>query len=301
MLQASTTDTAGAPGAAPAGEPPIDFEARAHVHEVVDASGTSFLAAMKILPEERREAMFAIYAFCREIDDIADDPAPAADKIHRLQAWRKEIDRLYDGRPSYLTGRALLRPMHLFDLERQDFFDLIDGMEMDAAEDIVAPPLTRLDTYCDRVASAVGRLSVRAFGAREEKAKEVAHWLGRALQLTNILRDLKEDAERGRLYLPEELLAARGVSAREPNDVLKDPNLPQVCNDVARRAREAYHNAGVAMHKCARRPMRPARLMMYGYRAILRRLERRGWTRLDEDVSLPAWQKLWLVLRHGLI
>lgn len=282
-------------------EPPVDFEARAHVHEVVEASGTSFLAAMKILPEERREAMFAIYAFCREIDDIADDVAPAADKIHRLQSWRKEIDRLFEGRPDYLTGRALHRPAELFSFEKQDFLDLIDGMEMDAVEDIVAPSLSRLDTYCDRVASAVGRLSVRAFGATEARSRDVAHWLGRALQLTNILRDLREDAERGRLYLPEELLDARGIHEQDPDAVLAHPNLPQVCEDLARRAREAYHNAIVAMRKCRRGPMKPARLMMHAYRAILGRLERRGWKDLDQEVSLPGWQKIWILMRHGII
>ena len=281
--------------------PAIDFEARTHVHEVVEASGTSFLAAMKILPEERREAMFAIYAFCREIDDIADDPAPAGEKIHRLQAWRREVDRLYDGHPDYLTSRALLRPTRLFELEKQDFLDLIDGMEMDALEDIRAPSLSMLDTYCDRVASAVGRLSVRAFGAQEARARDVAHWLGRALQLTNILRDLREDAERGRLYLPDELLQARGIHEREPAAVLAHPNLPQVCTDLARRAREAYHNASVAMHKCARKPMKPARLMMQAYRALLGKLEKRGWQRLDQDVSLPTWRKLWIVLRYGVV
>jgi phytoene synthase len=281
--------------------PEIDFEARTHVHEVVDASGTSFLAAMKILPEERREAMFAIYAFCREIDDIADEPAPVGEKIHRLQSWRREVERLYEGHPDYLTSRALLRPTQLYGFEKQNFLDLIDGMEMDALEDICAPSLSRLDTYCDRVASAVGRLSVRAFGAKEDRAREVAHWLGRALQLTNILRDLKEDAERGRLYLPEELLEARGIRTRVPEEVLAHPNLPQVCADLTRRARDAYHRSGVAMRKCARKPMKPARLMMQVYRAVLKRLEKRGWERLDQEVSLAAWQKLWIALRYGLI
>ena len=281
--------------------PAIDFEARTHVHEVVEASGTSFLAAMKVLPDERREAMYAIYAFCREIDDIADEPAPAGEKIHRLQSWRREVERLYEGRPDYLTSRALLRPTKLYGFEKQDFLDLIDGMEMDALEDIRAPSLSRLDTYCDRVASAVGRLSVRAFGAREDRAKQVAHWLGRALQLTNILRDLQEDAERGRLYLPEELLEARGIHEREPLAVLAHPNLPQVCADLARRARDAYQNAATAMHRCARKPMKPARLMMHVYRALLKRLEARGWQKLDQEVSLPTLQKLWIVVRHGIV
>ncbi|MEM9683931.1 MAG: presqualene diphosphate synthase HpnD [Pseudomonadota bacterium] len=284
----------------PANIPETDFEARDHVHRVVEASGTSFLAGMKALPEERREAMFAIYAFCREIDDIADDPAPPSEKIARLSSWRKEIDRLYDGRPEFLTARALARPIAAYKLEQRDFLDLIDGMEMDAVEDIQAPTMSTLDTYCDRVASAVGRLSVRAFGATEDRSRQVAYYLGRALQLTNILRDLQEDAERGRLYLPAELLDAHNIKTRVPLEVLAHPNLPGVCDDLIKIARDHYTQAAAAMRKCRRGPMRPARLMMAAYRAILARLQKRGWHELDKEVSLPTWRKVVILLRHGL-
>lgn len=281
--------------------PATDFEARDYVHRVVEASGTSFMAGMKALPEDRREAMFAIYAFCREIDDIADDPAPTSEKIARLTSWRKEIDRLYQGKAEFMTARALIRPVAAYDLQREDFLDLIAGMEMDAVEDIRAPSMSKLDTYCDRVASAVGRLSVRAFGARQDRARDVAYYLGRALQLTNILRDLKEDAERGRLYLPAELLDAHNIKTRAPLEVLAHPNLPGVCDDLIGIARDHYARASEAMRKCRRGPMRPARLMMAAYRAILIRLQRRGWRDLDQDVSLPTWQKVAILLRHGLV
>jgi phytoene synthase len=278
-----------------------DFEAREHVRHVVAASRTSFLQGMRVLPEPRREAMFAIYAFCREIDDIADEPAPVAEKIARLAEWRREIDRLYSGMPQTLTGRALLPHLRAYGMARQDFLDLIDGMEMDAIENIVAPPLQRLELYCDRVAGAVGRLSIRAFGASEEKAVAVAHELGQALQLTNILRDLAEDAALGRLYLPAELLEAHAIRSRVPAEILAHPELAAVCADLVALARRRYANAAAAMAKCARRPMRPAALMMAAYRAILGRLERRGWRRLDEKVRLPKWRKLWIALRHGLL
>lgn len=281
--------------------PATDFEARDYVHRVVEASGSSFLAGMKSLPEERREAMFAIYAFCREIDDIADDPAPASEKIARLSSWRKEIERLYQGRPEFMTARALARPIAAHGLRREDFMDLISGMEMDAVEDIRAPSMSTLDTYCDRVAAAVGRLSVRAFGATEDRARDVAYYLGRALQLTNILRDLKEDAERGRLYLPAELLDAHNIKTRVPREVLAHPNLPEVCDDLIKIARDHYGRAAMAMRKCRRGPMRPARLMMAIYRAMLARLQQRGWRNLDGEVSLPTWQKVLILLRHGVI
>ena len=283
------------------GLPAPDFEAQTHVQDIVQASGTSFLAAMKILPEDRRNAMYAIYAFCREVDDIADASIPAAEKIGLLQNWRREMDRVYRGEPQILTLRALVRPVRQFGLEKADFLSVIDGMEMDAIEDIRGPSLAMLDTYCDRVASAVGRLSIRAFGAEEGRARRVAYHLGRALQLTNILRDLDEDARRGRLYLPAELLDAQGVASRDPQAVLDHPALPAICTEVARMAKQHYRMALQHMRKCRRGPMRPARMMMMGYRAILTALERRGWRRHAEPVSISGPRKFWIAARYGLI
>jgi len=303
----TTADNGGMPPLPPNGAsgadglPSADFEAQNHAREIVQASGTSFLAAMKILPEDRRIAMYAIYAFCRDVDDIADDPAPAAEKIGRLKTWRKEVERVFGGEPMFLTARALVRPVHQFGFEKEDFLAIIDGMEMDAVEDICAPSLAKLDTYCDRVASAVGRLSIRAFGAQEERARRVAHHLGRALQLTNILRDLDEDADRGRLYLPAELLDAQGIETRIPREVLAHPALPYVCKELARMAKDHYRMAGRHMAKCRRGPMRPARMMMMAYRAVLGVLEKRGWTRYAEPVSLSKPRKIWIALRYGLV
>ena len=283
------------------GLPPPDFEALTHAQDIVQASGTTFLAAMKILPEDRRTAMFAIYAFCREVDDIADAAAPAAEKIGQLQVWRREIDRLYRGDPQIMTLRALVRPVRQYGLEKEDFLSIIDGMEMDAVEDIRGPSLAMLDIYCDRVAAAVGRLSIRAFGADGERGRRVAYHLGRALQLTNILRDLDEDARRGRLYLPAELIDAQGLDSRDPYTVLGHSALPEICAEVARMAKQHYRMALQHMRKCRRGPMRPARLMMMGYRALLAALERRGWRRYAEPVAVSGPRKLWIAVRYGLI
>src|SRR5262249_3008692 len=148
-----------------------------------------------------------------------------------LEEWRAEIDRLYGGKPLKPVARALMEPVRSYGLRKQDFLAVIDGMEMDAEQAIVAPDIATLDLYCDRVASAVGHLSVRAFGAGEPEADTVAHHLGRALQLTNILRDLAEDADRGRLYLPRELLEQQGISYADPKAVLTHPKLRKVCRD----------------------------------------------------------------------
>jgi phytoene synthase len=267
----------------------------------VQASGTSFYAAMRLLPVERRNAMYAIYAFCREVDDIADDGGSLEAKRAGLEEWRAEIERIYAGAPQKPIAQALLTPVKAFSLRKQDFLAVIDGMQMDAETTIVAPDLATLDLYCDRVASAVGHLSVRAFGATEPEADIVAHHLGRALQLTNILRDLAEDGARGRLYLPKELLEQHGIPYADPLAVLKHPKLKKVCRDVAILALDHYSKARSAMDRCAKGPMRPAAIMGAVYRAILKRLIKADWRKLDQPVKLPKWQKLWLAFRYGFL
>ena len=166
------------------------------------ASGSSFYTAMRIMPKAEREAMYAIYAFCRAVDDIADDGrGTRAERRTALDAWRTDIEALYADRPAG-AAEFLAKAVRRYGLRKADFLTVIDGMAMDVAEDIVAPNLATLDLYCERVASAVGRLSIKVFGMDEEPGFQLAHHLGRALQLTNILRDLDEDAAIGRLYLP---------------------------------------------------------------------------------------------------
>ncbi len=271
----------------------------AAVEAVVRGAGTSFYRGMRILPPDRRMAMYAVYAFCRVVDDIADEAGEVAEKRRQLTAWRARIDGLYRSRADDSLTRVLRAAAERFGLRREDFIAVIDGMAMDAETAIVAPDLATLDLYCDRVAGAVGRLSVRAFGDASPAADRVAQALGRALQLTNILRDLAEDGARGRLYLPAEYLDATGVP-HDPAAALAAPGLGAVCIRVAALAHENFRAAGVAMHACDRRAMRPARLMGATYAAILARLERRGWERPAEPVSLPSWRKLWLLVRYGL-
>lgn len=285
-----------------AGKPP-DEAARAHVRAVTRRSGTSFFWAMRLLPPERREAMFAIYAFCREVDDIADDGGSIEAKRTGLAEWRREIDRLYAGKPERPTTRALLPAVRNYELLREDFLAVIDGMEMDALADICAPTLAELDLYCARVAGAVGLLSVRAFGDGSAMARKLALAEGKALQLTNILRDLKEDATRGRLYLPRELLEKHGVVQQnevpEPGVALTHPNLGKVCDELATTARASYDEVEACLAKLDRRTMRPAVIMMTVYRRTLEALIARGWRDLDRVVGPSKLTKLWLALRHG--
>ena len=275
-------------------------EAWAHVYKVVEASGSSFVSGMKVLPKDRRDAMFAIYSFCREIDDIADDPLPYLEKKNQLNAWREELESLYHGKPTKPTAKALLIPIKEYQLRKEDFVALIDGMEMDAQDDFCAPTMENLKLYCARVAGAVGLLSVRVFGEKSPARDDVARSLGLALQLTNILRDLHEDAGRGRLYLPLELLKKHGVCSENPKLVLSHPAIDLICKDLADIAENSFSDAILAMALCSRKTMRPAVVMMHGYSAILKKLRVRGWRKTTEPVVLSKFQKIWIVLRYGV-
>ena len=283
------------------GEQPDEAALREAIRQRVEAAGTSFYWAMRLLPKHRREGMYAVYAFCREVDDIADDTAPPANKEAALATWHQEIEALYAGQPRHPVARGLRDPVMRFHLRREDFHAVIHGMEMDAVEDIRAPDLATLDLYCGRVAGAVGHLSVHVFGDASDAAHQVADSLGRALQLTNILRDLDEDARRGRLYLPREILDRHGIRTTEPRAVLRHPALPAACRDLAAIAEEHFAQASLAMRRCSRRAMRPAALMGAFYRAMLDELLRSGWRDPSARISLSKPQKLWLVLRHGVV
>lgn len=278
-----------------------DNALRQTIRNRVEAAGTSFYWAMRLLPQERRNGMYAVYAWCREVDDIADGERPVAHKLAALAVWRDEIEALYAGRPSHLVARALHTPMLRYRLRREDFLSVIDGMEMDAREDIRAPDLATLDLYCARVASAVGHLSVHIFGDTSEAAHRVADSLGRALQLTNILRDLDEDARRGQLYLPREILERHGVHNADPIAVLRHPALPAACRELAAIAETHFRDSARAMTQCHRRAMRPAAVMGAVYRATLQQLLQGEWRDPATRLSLAKPLKLWLVLRHGLV
>lgn len=295
-----------AESALPETTPSLDA-ARQHVRHVVSSAGTSFFWAMRFLPTDKRQAIFAVYAFCREVDDIADEGGSREEKLAGLNAWRAEIARLYEGTPTWPTTVALRDAVPAFGLERGAFEAIIDGMEMDALGPIQRPNWAELELYCARVAGAVGRLCVAIFGERGPEGRRLAEAEGLALQLTNILRDLADDAAMDRLYLPDELLAKHGIADRDPNEVLAHPALPAACAELAGRAVEAFEAAEAALEECNRDQIRPAIVMMKVYRATLDRHMARGW----DDLASPAGQgrlgaisgkarKLAIALRYGL-
>jgi phytoene synthase len=264
------------------------------------ASGSSFYNAMRVLPRAQREAMFEIYSFCRQVDDIADSSGPRGERREELARWRADIDALYAGKAVART-RGLQAPACNFGLRREDFHAVIDGMEMDVVGDIRAPDEATLELYCDRVASAVGRLSVRVFGMEERDGIALAHHLGRALQLTNILRDLDEDAAFGRLYLPAEALREAGIAASDPAAVLAHPALGKACGRIVERARGHFIEADAIMARNPRRTVRAPRIMGQAYRLILDSLVTRGWSHPRHPIHLPKSRLLWIIMRHAFI
>lgn len=272
--------------------------ARAHARDTVKRSGTSFAAGMRILSKPRRDGMYAIYAFCREVDDIADAETDVVEKRLGLAAWRAEIDRVYRGRPEFPTGVALLEPVNAFGLDKNEFLLMIEGMEMDAEGPIVAPTMERLLAYTRRVAGAVGMLSMPVFGAPKGEASDrFAQSLGDALQLTNILRDVGEDAAIGRLYLPKELLEKHGAPM-EPAPIVGAPGLPKVAEELGALARTRFADARAALGSLNWRVLRPALLMMGVYESYLKKLEDRGWDKIGSSVSISKAAKLAVSARY---
>jgi phytoene synthase len=264
-------------------------------------SGTSFGPGMAILPRARRDAMHAVYAFCRMVDDIADGPFAPHDKQAALDAWREEIGQLYDGAPKSAVGLALRPAVAAFALPRAEFLLMIEGMEMDARGPIVAPLRPTLERYTRRVAGSVGALSMRIFGAwTGEVSDRFAHALGDAFQLTNILRDIEGDAADGRLYLPVDLLDRHGIATRDPLAVARHAALPALCAELGAEARAAYDRARALapLHRRAR--LAPALVMMGAYEAYLDRMEALGFRRPLPDRLLSRREKLLSGMRYAL-
>lgn len=268
---------------------------------VVDAitarAHSSFSTGMLLLSRPRREAMRAIYAFARVLDDIADGDWPEAAKLRLLAAWRGEVERICDGAPVSVIGQALAGPVMRHALPRSEFLMLIEGMEMDARGAIVAPPMVGLRDYTRRVAGSVGMLSMRIFGAwRGPVSERAALTLGDAFQLTNILRDVTEDARRGRVYLPREALEMAGISSREPREIACHPDLWRARAELGRLARADFGAARREMAEHGRLVLAPALMMTGVYEGYLVEMEARGF-RQQRPVTMSRASKLWRGLR----
>ena len=301
-LTAGSRDRAGAVIAVPGGGSWPPAEAEQWVRTRVAASGSSFFWAMRMLPRTRRNAMFALYAVCRAVDDVADGPEGKSEKLRVLSAWREEIGHVFQGRPSHPATVALAPAIARFGLSQEDFLAVIAGMEMDVSGGMVAPSLEQLELYCARAAGAVGRLAAPIFGLPKREGQALARALGQALQLTNVLRDLVEDADRGRLYLPGELLARHGLATRVPAEVVTEPAMARVCDDLAAWADQQYVAAERLLAACPAGARRPARVILAIYQRLLEKLKARGFAPHDivRPVRVSRGEKLFLALRASL-
>lgn len=268
---------------------------------VAERSGSSFYWPMRLLPASKRAAMFAIYAFCRCVDDIADEPGDPAEKRAALDGWRCEIRNLYaGGAPTSPLSAALKGAIDRYGLPRAELEAVIDGMAMDVGDGLRAPDLSTLRVYCRRVAGAVGMLAIRVFDRADPDTEAFALALGEALQLTNILRDLAEDAALGRLYLPRELLLAAGIGTRVPDEALAHPELPVACEALADLAEARFAEARLAIAGKARGSLWAATAMMVLYHRLLRRLRLRGWSDPAARVRLGRRESAWVAVRCRL-
>lgn len=260
------------------------------------SGGSSFYWAMRLLPRARREAMFALYGYCRMLDDIADGDGTVEMRRARLAVVRGAVAALFETGVALEPNLAALAPaIRRYALPRTELEALIDGMESDVNGPLTAPPMAELRQYCRQVAGSVGLLAVRIFERPE--AEELALALGEALQLTNILRDVAEDAQLGRLYLPAEALHAAGMVAHSPRAVLTHPALPAACAMVAGWAEEDFQRAEAELARLGRTRLLPAVVMMATYRRQLSRLVERRWRQPAHPPRLSRWTRLWIALR----
>jgi len=263
--------------------------------EVTRQSSSNFYYAFMLLPAERRRALYAVYAFCRFVDDIADDGAVAQPAM-LLERWREELRKVFNGAVERPVSRALADNVRRFNIPQRYFEEVIDGVEMDLTRKRYAT-FAELSLYCRRVASAVGLICIEIFGYRNPATRVYAERLGLAFQLTNILRDVREDAARDRIYLPLEDLARFGVSEREILQSAYTPGFNQLMEFEAARARQFYQEAAAALAPEDKSAMVAAEGMRLIYRALLERISRSGYRVFDRRLSVSAPRKLLLVGR----
>ncbi len=260
------------------------------------SSGSSFYYSFLFLPPNRRRAITALYAFCREVDDVVDecsDPQLAASK---LVWWRQELDRLYAGQPQHPVTQALQRVLPEFSLPQEQLLEIIDGMEMDLQQTRYLD-FKALSLYCYRVASVVGLLAAEIFGYTDRQTQKYAHDLGMAFQLTNIIRDVGEDARRGRVYLPIDELKRFDVPVADILNSRYSDNFRKLMEFQIERAEHYYVQAMAQLPPIDRKTQRPGLVMAAIYRTLLDEIKRDGCQVLSQRTSLTPLRKLWIAWR----
>ncbi|MDD5328534.1 MAG: presqualene diphosphate synthase HpnD [Sulfuricella sp.] len=270
-----------------------------YCQEKAAKSGSSFYYSFMFLPPPRRRAIVALYAFCREVDDVVDECTDVAVAHAKLAWWRSEVANLYAGRPEHPVGQALAPLVGEYGLPAAELEEIIAGMEMDLSYNRYAD-FDQLQLYCHRVAGVVGQLSARIFGYDDARTEQYAHDLGLAFQLTNIIRDVGEDARRNRIYLPLDELAQFGVSEADILQGRETENLTRLMAFQAERANQYYARAFAALPPADRKSQRAGLIMAAIYRTVLDEVGRDGYRVLSRRVSLTPIRKLWIAFKTAL-
>lgn len=259
-------------------------------------SGSSFYYSFLFLPAERRRAIMALYAFCREVDDVVDECHDLALASTKLAWWRQEVGRIVDGQPQHPVGQALQAAGRDFSLPAEQLLEIIDGMEMDLQQSRYLD-FKGLSLYCYRVASVVGLLSAEIFGYRDRQTLKYAHDLGMAFQLTNIIRDVGEDARRGRIYIPIDELQRFNVPAADLLNARYSDNFVALMRFQAERAEQYYAQAFAQLPAVDRKSQRPGLIMAAIYRTLLDEIRAENFQVLHQRIALTPVRKLWLAAK----
>jgi phytoene synthase len=259
-------------------------------------SGSSFYYSFRLLPPAQRQAIVALYAFCREVDDIVDECHDTQVARVKLQWWRQELECTFGGRPEHPVSKAIVPALERFQLPREQFMEIIDGMEMDLEQSSYSA-YKDLQLYCHRVAGVVGLLSAEIFGYTDRRTLKYAHKLGIAFQLTNILRDVREDALRGRIYLPRNAMDQCGVSSTDIVQGIMSEPVRRLFAFHAKRTREAYQQAFAQLPSVDRYTQRCGLVMGEIYLTLLEEIEKDGYNVLEHKVYLTPLRKLWIAWR----
>ena len=263
-------------------------------------SGSSFYYSFLFLPPDKRRAITALYAFCREVDDVVDECSDVNVARTTLAWWRVQVAAVYQGTPQHPVAQALVPVVKQFHLAQQHLHEIIDGMEMDLQQHQYAD-FAALQQYCYRVASVVGLLSAEIFGYRDPQTLKYAHDLGIAFQLTNIIRDMGEDARRGRIYIPQDELAQFGVHTRDILAGQESEGFQQLMHFQIERAQRFYQQAFAQLSAADRKAQRTGLIMAAIYRATLDEIVASGCHVLKERISLTPLRKLWLAWKTWVL
>ncbi len=268
-----------------------------NIKNIIKYPKSSFYWGMRILGKEKRDAMFAIYAFCKKADSIADSHKLKKKKIKQINNLKKEINDVFNNNLNNNFSKALKHYINIYKLEKKHFLDIINGVEMDINNIMICPNIKTFNLYCYRVAGAVGLISLKIFGQYNKKTKNFGLYLAKALQITNILRDIKQDKDMGRMYIPKEILNSVGIKNKEIIFILKNKNFHKACVKLAKLADVNFEQADKQLKFCPNKKLKSAILMMDTYKLLLKKLKKRGWEDFEKKINLTKIEKFYLFIK----